>query len=748
MSKPNDARPGSVDSDAPFPTNKSLLQSQILKADALQHAIFNSAHFSSIATDEHGVIQIFNVGAERMLGYVAEDVVNRVTPADISDPDELICRASGLSLEFHTTIAPGFEALVFKASRGIEDIYELTYIRRDGSRFPAVVSVTGLRDAQGMLIGYLLIGTDNTARKQVDEALSAKNLELAARTADLQFFRTAMDATADAIVLISRNTMRFVELNATTCALLGYSRAELLCMGPNDIVVGASDEIQIECDAVIAGHAVFADKQASLRCKNGEKIDVEIFRQTLPSGDDWIIVCVMRDISERKAAEERMYRLAHFDPLTGLPNRTLFYESLKRTLARAAKSDWMIAVFFIDLDNFKNVNDTMGHDVGDELLHQVSNRLTASIRIRDTVGRLGGDEFALILIMKKGQNTAAQVATKIENTLRTPFRLNGHDVLVSASIGITLYPDDATDPQILLQYADTAMYQAKQSGRNTYRFFTAQMNVDAIARRELEVALRFALEHDEFVLHYQPKVDLVSGKIEGFEALLRWERPGHGLLFPGAFIPALEETGLIVLVGKWVIGEACRQIGVWMRGGIGPVRVAVNVSGRQFVEGDLYGNVTQAIHRNAIRSDLLELEITESSLMENTELTVAILQNLRKAGVTVSIDDFGTGYSSLAYLRRFPINKLKIDMSFIRDVTSNVDDASIVLAIISMAHSLHLQVVAEGVETAEQLRYLREHECDQMQGYYFSRPVPATGVEQMLYDGKQLPEQDECTPAV
>lgn len=542
--------------------------------------------------------------------------------------------------------------------------------------------------------------------------------------------------------------MRFVDLNTTTTTLLGYSRAELLGMGLVDITVGNYDELDVEFDAMIAGDTVLANKHLNLRCKDGARLDVEIVRRGQRSGDDWIIVCVMRDISERKVSEEQMYRLAHYDSLTGLPNRTLFYERLKRTLDQAAIAGWKIAVFFIDLDHFKNVNDTMGHDVGDQLLRQVSSRLIASIRIRDTVGRLGGDEFALILIMKNGQNIASHVATKIQQTLSSPFRLKGIDLTVTASIGITLAPDDATDPQILLQYADTAMYQAKHNGRNTYRFFTAEMNAIAIARLEMETALHLALERNEFVLHYQPKVDLASGKIDGFEALIRWQRPGHGLVLPSSFIPVLEESGFIVQVGGWVISQACRQIGIWARGKIGPVKVAVNVSGRQFVEGDLYGVVVKSIDDNAIQPYLLELELTETSLMENTERTVAILQSLRQIGVAVSIDDFGTGYSSLAYLRRFSINKLKIDMSFIRDVTTNTEDSSIVLAIIGMAHRLNLQVVAEGVETVGQLRYLQTNKCDQMQGNYFSRPLPVVDIEQMLYDGKQLPDESECAPAI
>ena len=475
---------------------------------------------------------------------------------------------------------------------------------------------------------------------------------------------------------------------------------------------------------------------------------------------------------------DKLNHLAHYDALTGLPNRTLFYETLNKTLTQASKSGWLVAVLCVDLDHFKKVNDTLGHAIGDELLRQFSDRLVQCLRIRDTVGRLGGDEFAVILVMQDNQKGATLVANKIRDALRTPFDLKGNQVAVTASIGITVHqgtthavhkmqddlrasfdlkgneipmsagigiaahPEDSTNPDTLMKFADTAMYRAKQAGRDTYRFFTTEMNAEVIARLDLESALRKAVENNEFLLHYQPKVQLDSGRISGLEALLRWQRPGHGLISPATFIPILEEIGLIVRVGSWVIAEACSQIGLWMRSTIGPVQVSVNVSSRQFIEGDLHENIVKALADNGVPAKLLELELTESTLMVNTERTVSSLQNIKKLGVQISIDDFGTGYSSLAYLRRFPLDKLKIDIAFIRDVTSNPDDAAIVLAIISLAHSLKLEVIAEGVETASQLAYLRRHHCDQMQGYYFSRPLAVPELESLLREEKRLPVQD------
>ncbi|MFM9436436.1 diguanylate cyclase (GGDEF)-like protein/PAS domain S-box-containing protein [Janthinobacterium sp. CG_23.3] len=625
-----------------------------------------------------------------------------------------------------------------------------------------IIMVTA-RDDRGARLAGLDAGAEEFLSKPVDRAelwLRVRNLlrlkafsdfqqsysailerQVRERTVSLQRFRTAMDATADAIMLVERRSMLFVEVNATACKMLGYAREELFALGPSQMGGGSRDELAAMYDAIIGGASVGGFSETQLRRKDGSMLQVEVNRQAQRFGDDWIIVGVARDITERKEAELRLHRMAHFDALTGLPNRTLFYETLKKTLVQAELSGWQIGVLFIDLDYFKNVNDTLGHAVGDELLGQFSSRLVQCVRARDVVGRLGGDEFAVILVMQEGPQGAVQVATKIRDALRAPFALKGHEMSVTASVGITLYPDDAADPDTLVKYADTAMYRAKQAGRDTYRFFTAQMNAEVLARLDLEVALRRALENGEFSLVYQPKVTLSTGRMSGVEALLRWQRPGHGLVPPQDFVPMLEETGLIVRVGNWVIASACRQIGLWLRGAVGPVQVSVNVSGRQFVEGDLDEEVGAALCENDISPDLLELELTESSLMANTERTMDTLRKLKGRGVQISIDDFGTGYSSLAYLRRFPIDKIKIDIAFVRDVTTNSDDAAIVLAIIGMAHSLKLEVIAEGVETAAQLSYLRRHHCDQIQGFYFSRPLALEGIEGVLRERKRLPAQ-------
>lgn len=565
---------------------------------------------------------------------------------------------------------------------------------------------------------------DMTARIRLDE--------------DLRRFRTAMDATADAIFLIDRSGMTFVDVNATACRMLGYERDDFLALGSGNLAGPERDRLQDLYDKLLAGDQSGSIADLQVQRKDGSAVAVEVQRRTLRSGASWILVAVARDITERKEAELRLLKLAHFDTLTGLPNRSQFYSALTRALEQAAEHRWSVGVLFLDVDRFKNINDTLGHPCGDELLRQFASRLVDSLRVRDTIGRFGGDEFAAILMLPEGPQTAIVVVDKIRESLRRPFDLEGHEVTVTASIGITIYPEDGLDADTLIKYADTAMYRAKEAGRDAFRFFTAEMNAQSLARLDLENALRRAIDNHEFVLYLQPKVHIGSGRISGAEALIRWKRPGHGMVSPALFIPILEETGLIVPVGTWVLNEACRMISRWGKSKTGPVHLSVNVSGVQFFLGGLEEEVLKAIKVHEIAPELLELELTESSLMSNAEDTITVLRNLKALGIKISIDDFGTGYSSLAYLKRFPLDKLKIDIAFVREVTSNPDDAAIVLAIINMAHSLKLQVIAEGVERDAQLAYLRRHGCDEMQGYYFSKPVPEDEFEAMLAEGKSL----------
>ncbi|HZT64035.1 MAG TPA: EAL domain-containing protein [Burkholderiales bacterium] len=441
---------------------------------------------------------------------------------------------------------------------------------------------------------------------------------------------------------------------------------------------------------------------------------------------------------ERKNAQERLERLAQFDSLTGLPNRHLFHDRLTKTMAHARRGGSPMAVLFIDLDRFKLVNDTQGHSAGDKLLQEAAVRLLQCVRAGDTVGRFGGDEFGAIVTDLAKPGDAGVVAQKVLDALAQPFKLDAHDTYVSASIGITLFPADGDNPEALVMNADTAMYRAKEQGRNTYQYFTREMNERALARVQMEAALRHAIEHKEFLLHYQPKVDLRTRTICGFEALLRWQHRDRGLVLPGEFVSILEDAGLIVQVGEWVLQQVCAQIRIWQGEGLPVKPVTVNLSARQFQQKDFEASVRHVLREAKVDPSLVQFELTESLLMADPEGAARTLRGLKDSGVKISVDDFGTGYSSLAYLKRFPIDALKIDYSFVRDITTDPEDAMITLAIIGLAHNLKLKVVAEGVETQEQLELLAANGCDEIQGYRFSVPTTPEECAVMLREDRRL----------
>ena len=478
-------------------------------------------------------------------------------------------------------------------------------------------------------------------------------------------------------------------------------------------------------------------KQAQEELKQAnELLEIQVAQRTseLKSANGKLI----QDLEERKRVEQSIRHMAHHDALTGLPNRALFRDRLTHAMAQADRYHQILAVLFLDLDRFKAINDTLGHNVGDELLKLTAERLRSCIRDCDTVARLGGDEFTIIVDDIVEIQDAAVVAQKILDTISQPFNLHGHEVFISVSIGLTLYPNDDENADNLLRNADSAMYRAKEYGRNNFQFYVADMNVKARERLMLESQLRRALDRNEFTLYYQPRVNLFSGRVIGAEALLRWRHPDMGLVPPAQFIPILEDTGMIIPVGEWVLHQASQQNRIWQDLGLPRIRMAVNLSVRQFVQKELAGSILAILERVGLSPEYLELEITEDLLLEHNQTNIITLTKLRNQGIHISIDDFGTGYSSLSYLKRLPIDTLKIDQSFLRDIENDPDNKAITSAIIAMAGSLHLNVLAEGVETEEQLAFLRAQGCNEIQGFSFSQPLTAEEFERMLVDGRQM----------
>lgn len=450
------------------------------------------------------------------------------------------------------------------------------------------------------------------------------------------------------------------------------------------------------------------------------------------------VVGIGRDVTERKKAEQEITKLAHYDTLTGLPNRSLLYDRLSQALTK--RTTTMAAVLFIDLDRFKQVNDVFGHQVGDQLLQEASRRLKTCVRSSDTVARLGGDEFVVLLpeILKCSQ--AGAIASKITSAMSHPFCLDGHELHSGASIGVALYPADGADVDTLLKHADIAMYQAKEAGRGQFKFYSPDHNQKMLERMSLESALRQALERDELFLHYQPQIDCQTGIVSGVEALVRWQHPQLGLLLPSRFIAVAEETGLIFQLGELVLRTACKQARLWHKAGYTSLQVAINLSPRQFQQHSLIPNIDQILEETGCNPEMLELELTETTLMENSENATTLLKALKRRGFKLAIDDFGTGYSSLSHLKHFPIDRLKIDRSFICDLNRKREDSAIVEAIIAMAHSLGMQVVAEGIEHVEQYNTLQKWGCETFQGFYFSRPISADQTTDFIKASISLPE--------
>ncbi len=603
----------------------------------------------------------------------------------------------------------------------------------------SIILVTALDDRDSRLQG-IEAGADDFVTKPYDRAELRARVRTITRLnryrqllEERAKFERLIELSPDGILLVDARGM--IQLaNPAMRRMLhaenGYSLNAtnwMVCIAPDE-----REHCRTYVSRVIANPMEVAHAETVLLRSGGERIPVEVVAGHIAWQGRPMAQLIVRDITERKQTEEQLRVLAYHDALTGLPNRSLFHTLLNQALAKGRRTQRMGTVLLIDLDRFKNVNDTLGHAVGDLLLKNVAARLSGCLRESDAVARLGGDEFAVLLEEMPQSADGATVAEKIMGVLTAPFDLAGHEIFVTASIGISVFPNDGQDVQAILKNADTALYRAKEQGRNSYAFYTADMHADALRRMQLENGLRRALERQEFRVFYQPRVALNTGQVLGMEALLRWQHPELGLVPPGQFIGLAEETGLIVPIGEWVLRTACAQTKAWQAAGFPHLRLSANISGREFRQPDMVEKVKQALEDTGLEPQVLELELTESILIEVSEETLAKLQALKRTGVHLSIDDFGTGYSSLEYLSRFPVDRLKIDQAFVRDISGDADNGAIIRAIIAMAHGLDIKVTAEGVETAEQLGFLRTYRCDEMQGYYFGAPVPPDQFVKML----------------
>ncbi|MFW2373582.1 MAG: putative bifunctional diguanylate cyclase/phosphodiesterase [Gammaproteobacteria bacterium] len=541
----------------------------------------------------------------------------------------------------------------------------------------------------------------------------------------------------------SQNKVTYV--NNQICEYLGYTRDELLTMRIQDfdpdfpVDAWASFWRKLKQDKVM----VFETRH---RRKDGSVYPVEITSNYVEYEGKEYSCAFTLDITDQKKSEEQIHRLAYYDSLTNLPNRRFYKELLIHSLHYAGRYNKILAVLFIDLDGFKRINDTLGHDMGDRLLIEVAGRLEHCIRNSDylsrqvddsslnTVSRIGGDEFIVLLNDVAHERDASRVSQRILEKVSEPYLLDAHKIHISASIGVSHFPVDGDDAEVLLNNADIAMYQAKQMGKNTYQFYSSALSTDAMQRLQLEGELRKAMDNKELFIHYQPRVDIKNSMITGIEALLRWHHQQYGSISPTEFIPVAEETGLIVAIGQWVLRQACNQIAEWHSQGIHQASIAVNISRRQFEHHDLYNIISEIIEETGCNPACLELEITENMVMQDVNRTIETLRKLRSRGIKIAMDDFGTGYSSLAILQEFPLDILKIDRSFIKDITTSSGNRAIAAAIIAMSHSLNIKVIAEGVEREDQLEVLRELGCDEIQGILFSHPMPADQCEAYLKD--------------
>ena len=671
----------------------------------LQVTALDAAANAIVITDSHGSIQWVNRAYTTMTGYSKEEVLDK-------NPRLLNSGVQSQSYydKLWSTISSG------KVWQG-----EIINKRKDGTTYTEEMTITPVTQGVGNAADthFIAIKQDITERKKTEE--------------ELQRLAAIVEFSEDAIVAKNMDGA-ITSWNRGAERIYGYTRDEVVgrdlsCLVPQE----RQAEIQAIMERVLSGQPIECLETQRLT-KTGSVLDVSLSVSPIKDASGHIAgtSTIARDITERKVAQERVQYLAYYDALTGLPNRTLLQDRLTKVLASARRRKDKVALLFLDLDRFKDINDSLGHSVGDLVLKEVGERLKTWAREQDTVARVGGDEFLIVLTAVKDVADAAVAAKRLMDTITAEFVVQGHPFGITCSIGISIFPEHGADGETLIKNADAAMYCAKESGNDNFRFFTKDMNAQAVERLVLEKGLRLALDKKELFLVYQPQMEIATGRIIGLEALLRWQHPELGLVPPDNFIRIAENSGLIVPIGEWVLRTACCQARKWQDEGLPAMPVAVNVSAVQFRQEGFCELIKGVLHETGLAPQYLELELTESLLLSSAHVTFAVLQELKAIGLKLAIDDFGTGYSSFNYLRQFGVSKLKIDRSFIRDIAVNPDDAAITAAIISMAKSLHLKVIAEGVEDEEQMSFLRAHECDEIQGYYFSKPLAVDKVADKL----------------
>ncbi|SNS13801.1 PAS domain S-box-containing protein/diguanylate cyclase (GGDEF) domain-containing protein [Noviherbaspirillum humi] len=652
--------------------------------------------------DDSWTMIFMSQGCEALTGYLAEDfLANQVIAyEDVIHPDDRIHVRDGIYAALETNRRFSIEYRIRRRDGTVHWVWERGIGVREGNAYVA-------------LDGYI---QDITQRKANEHALAEAERR----------FRSIFENSIEGIFQ-STPDKGYLAVNPALARMYGYETPQemMLNLRHLDRQLYVDPRRRAEFLALMNTQDGVMNFESEVYRRDGSIIWISENARTVRGAASEILFFegTVIDITQRKLYEERIRHQATHDALTGLPNRNLMHDRLQQAILHASRAGSLAAVAFIDLDQFKFINDSLGHPAGDMLLKIVASRLTSCMRASDTVARQGGDEFVLVLHNHPSEASITDTVQRLLEAVAAPWSANGIELHVTCSIGISIYPNDGLDAETLLRNADAAMYRAKELGRNNFAFFSAEMSVNATERLGMLSRLRNALQRNEFLLHYQPKVCLKTGRLVGAEALLRWHNGSHGPIPPGRFIPLAEESGLIVEIGEWVLRSACRQAVAWQRAGAPPLPIAVNLSPRQLLRDDLLDVVEQALRDTGLDPACLELEITETVIMRDVEKSLHTLHRLKQLGIGIAIDDFGTGYSSLNYLKRLPVDKLKIDRSFVSDITTDPDDAAITRAVISLAHILNLKVVAEGVETEAQHRFLLENGCDEVQGYYFGKPM-------------------------